>query len=254
MARSGLEVWWITGGAQAIGRAVAEAALASGAAVAIGDVDWNAARECVADWALPDRALALPLDVSREASVRRAVARVAAHYGRIDVLVNNAGVAEPRQAPLERLALADWNRMLATDLTGAFLCAKHAAKHLRRACGAIVNIASTRALQSEPDTEAYAAAKGGLVALTHALAASLGPDVRVNAISPGWIDVAGWKKRAARRSSKLRRVDHAQHPAGRVGTPPDVADAVLWLARAGFATGTHVVLDGGMTRRMRYAD
>jgi hypothetical protein len=254
MARSEFEVWFVTGGAQGIGRAIAEAALASGAAVAIGDVDWNAARECVAEWKLPERTLAMPLDVSREGSVRRAVARAASHYGRIDVLVNNAGISDPEQAPLERLALADWNRMLATDLTGAFLCAKHAAKHLRRERGSIVNIASTRAIQSEPDTEAYAAAKGGLVALSHALAASLGPDVRVNALSPGWIEVSDWKKRAARRAPKLRRIDHAQHPAGRVGRPEDVAEAVLWLARAGFATGTHLVLDGGMTRRMRYAE
>ena len=95
----------------------------------------------------------------------------------LDALVNNAALARPARVPVTKLPLATWNRTLAVNLTGAFLMAKHAAPHLRRARGAIVNIASTRALQSEPDTEAYSATKGGIVALTHALAASLGPAV-----------------------------------------------------------------------------
>ena len=121
-----------------------------------------------------------------------------------------------------------------------------AAPHLRRARGAIVNIASTRAVQSEPQTEAYAAAKGGMVALTHALAISLGPQVRVNCVSPGWIDTG---------KTKLRRVDHEQHPVGRVGRPEDVAQLVAFLLSdaAGFATGQDYILDGGMTRKMIYA-
>ena len=120
---------------------------------------------------------------------------------------------------------------------------KHAAPHLRRVRGAIVNIASTRALQSEPDTEAYAAAKGGLVALTHALAMSLGPQVRVNCVSPGWIA-----------HSRVKKKDHAQHPVGRVGRDRDVAELVAFLLSdaAGFATGQNYVLDGGMTRKMIY--
>jgi NAD(P)-dependent dehydrogenase (short-subunit alcohol dehydrogenase family) len=120
---------------------------------------------------------------------------------------------------------------------------------LRRAGGAaaIVNIASTRALQSEPNTEAYAASKGGIVALTHALAVSLGPAVRVNCISPGWIDV---------RASQLSDQDHAQHPVGRVGKPLDIAKLVLFLLSedAGFITGQNFVVDGGMTRKMIYEE
>ncbi len=120
----------------------------------------------------------------------------------------------------------------------------------------IVNIASTRAMQSEPHTEAYSATKGGLVALTHALAMSLGPDVRVNCISPGWIAVSEWKKRSQRKAADLRQEDHAQHPAGRVGIPGDVAALVAFLIsyEAGFITGQNFVVDGGMTKKMIYVE
>jgi NAD(P)-dependent dehydrogenase (short-subunit alcohol dehydrogenase family) len=149
--------------------------------------------------------------------------------------------------PLEQLSLAEWQRVLGTNLTSGFLLARAAAKLLRQSKGSIVNIASTRAHMSERDTEAYSATKGGLLALTHALAISLGPDIRVNCVSPGWIDVSG---------EALRPEDHAQHPAGRVGTVRDVASLVAWLIGpdAGFVTGGEFVVDGGMTRKMIYAD
>jgi hypothetical protein len=240
----------VTGGAQGIGRATAELLAARGYDVAIADADAQAGREAAAATGL----LFVRCDVAREGSVRACVARVLRRYGRLDALVNNAGLASPETGPVERLALRDWNRRLAVNLTSMFLMAKHAATPLRRARGAIVNIASTRALQSEPDTEAYAASKGGVVALTHALAISLGPQVRVNCLSPGWIDVSRLKKRGATRPLKLSRADHAQHPAGRVGRPQDVAEMVAFLLSdaAGFATGQNYVLDGGMTRKMIY--
>jgi hypothetical protein len=151
--------------------------------------------------------------------------------------------------PLRRLTLAEWHRVIDTNLTAAFLLARAAERSLRKARGAMVLIASTRALMSEPNTESYSASKGGLVALTHALAISLGPDVRVNCVSPGWI--------ATRNYGALRRKDHAQHPVGRVGKPQDIAEIVAWLVdakRSGFVTGANFVVDGGMTRKMIYEE
>lgn len=194
-------------------------------------------------------------DVSEEGAVREAVACVRRAFGRIDGLVNNAGLAGAHGARLEDLSLDAWNRVLAVNLTGVFLCSKYCATHLRAARGAIVNIASTRALMSEAHTEAYSASKGGVLALTHALAASLAPDVRVNAVSPGWIDVGEWKKSSSRRNTPLTAEDHGQHLAGRVGRPEDVGALVAFLLseHAGFITGANHVCDGGMTRKMIYA-
>jgi NAD(P)-dependent dehydrogenase (short-subunit alcohol dehydrogenase family) len=167
--------------------------------------------------------------------------------GGLSILVNNAGISG--FVPLlADDAPATWHRVLAVNLFGAYWCARAAVPHLRRDGGAIVNIASTRALASEPNGEPYGAAKGGLLALTHALAVSLGPmGIRVNAISPGWIHTGGDAPTAE---------DHAQHPAGRVGAPEDVASAAVFLAargESGFLTGQNVVLDGGMTVKMIYA-
>jgi NAD(P)-dependent dehydrogenase (short-subunit alcohol dehydrogenase family) len=197
----------------------------------------------------------LPTDVSLEAEVARAMPAVEQTFGRVDALVNNAGIAAPWAPPVEELSYENWRRVLATNLDGLFLCTKHAGAALRRASGAIINIASTRALQSEPHTEAYAASKGGVVALTHALAMSYGPAVRVNCISPGWIDVSSWKKASLRQPPSLRPIDHQQHPAGRVGSPEDVASLVVFLLsqEAGFITGQNFIVDGGMVRRMVYA-
>jgi NAD(P)-dependent dehydrogenase (short-subunit alcohol dehydrogenase family) len=221
----------VTGGARGIGKAIAERLAALGWRVAVADIAGGS------DF------LFVRTDISREPSVRACVRAVLRRFGRLDALVNNAGITGPNTGPVEKLALREWNRRLGVNLTGAFLMAKHCVPHLRRARGAIVNIASTRALQSEPDTEAYAASKGGLVALTHALALSLGPAVRVNCISPGWIS-----------HQPVRKKDHAQHPVGRVGVPQDVAGLVAYLVSdaAGFITGQNFVVDGGMTKKMIY--
>ena len=223
----------VTGGSHGIGTAIASLLLTRGYRVAVADIKPVEL----------DRMLFIRCDISREPAVGACIGRAVKQFGRLDALINNAGIASPDNGPVEKLALHEWNRRIGVNLTGAFLMAKHAAPHLRRTKGAIVNIASTRALQSEPHTEAYAAAKGGLVALTHALAISLGPQVRVNCISPGWIARTPVKKK-----------DHAQHPVGRVGHDQDVAELAAFLLSdaAGFATGQNYVLDGGMTRKMIY--
>src|SRR5690606_27506997 len=189
-------------------------------------------------------------------AVAQAVARAASWRGGLDVVVNNAAdVSLGFDTPIEALAPKDFRRVLDVNLTGPMLVSRASAAHLRARRGSIVNITSTRALMSEPNTEAYAASKGGLVALTHALAMSLGPAVRVNAIAPGWIATDAWRPRAERKEPALRAVDDAQHPVGRVGRPEDVAALAVYLAsdEAGFVTGQVLTIDGGMTRKMIYA-
>ena len=246
----------VTGAGQGIGRAIALRFVEAGYGVLVAEQDGEAGREAEAELRQHGDALFVRTDVSREAQVRDAVGRAVGRWGRLDVLVCNAGIADPANGPVEELELKEWNRRLGTNLTGAFLCAKHAVPHLRAARGVILTIASTRAFQSEPNTEAYAATKGGLVALTHALAVSLGPDVRAVGIAPGWIAVDDWQKAAERQEPKLSEADHAQHPVGRVGRPDDVAALALFLAseRAGFITGVTVPVDGGMTHKMIYAE
>ena len=245
----------VTGGAQGLGRGIAQCVLAAGGAVVIGDTDAEAGRACLEEWNAGAAAMFVRLDVARERAVRACIGKARDAFGRIDGLVNNAGIAEPHAGPLQDLSLAEWNRYLATNLTGAFLCSREALPFLRATRGAIVNIASTRALQSEPDTEAYAATKGGLVAFTHALAVSAGPQVRVNCISPGWVPTDAWRRPASRRRPRLDREDRSQHPAGRVGDPRDIGALAVFLLSdaAGFITGQNIVADGGMSRRMIYA-
>ncbi len=244
----------VSGAGRGIGRAIAARFVDEGARVVLFDLD-RAAVEDAAD-ELGNRTRAVIGSVAAEAAVQQAIDTAVSWTGRLDVLINNAAIANPVNAPIEQLSLADWRNVIDTNLTGTFLLTRAAAPHLRKAKGAIVNLASTRAFMSEPNTEAYSASKGAIVALTHALANSLGPDVRVNAIAPGWIATDAWKPRAERKQPELRPIDHAQHPVGRVGKPEDIAALAAYLAssEAGFATGQVFTLDGGMTKKMIYAE
>lgn len=246
------KVFLVTGGARGIGRAIVKRLADDGARVCIADADRSAGLDAAREYG--ERVMFVRVDVSSERDVRRAVAACVRWGDRLDGVVNDAALADPASGPIESLSLARWRRVLDVNLTGTFLVAKHAASHLRRTRGAIVNLGSTRALQSEPHTEAYAATKGAIIALTHALAMSLGPDVRVNCISPGWIATDEFAPRSRRKKPRLRPGDHAQHPAGRVGRPEDVAGLCAWLlsSESGFMTGQNLVIDGGMTRKMIY--
>lgn len=224
----------VTGAAGLIGRGICQALIAEGWTVAAFDLKPG-----------PEGTRSVICDVGDEASVKAAFAELG--WEALDLLVNNAGIAQPDRGPMVELSLAEWRKVTDSHLTGAFLMSRAAIPLLEVAgsgVGAIVNMVSTRAFMSEPNTEAYAASKGALVALTHAMAISLGPRVRVNAVAPGWITD----------DDDLRPVDHEQHPVGRVGRPEDIAQAVLYLAGAGFVTGQVLSVDGGMTRMMIYAD
>jgi len=236
------KVIFISGGANGIGRAMALDFIGRGLRVAVMDIDSEAGRDLERDGVL-----FIEGDVSAEPDVQDAIDITVNEYGGLDALINNAGISDPYSGPLEELSLEAWQDYIDVNLTGAFLLSKHAAPHLRSSGGSIINIASTRALQSEPDTEAYSASKGGLVALTHAMAISLGDAIRVNCISPGWIHVS---------EDPLTDVDHEQHPVGRVGVGRDVAVLAAFLIseEAGFITGQNLVVDGGMTRKMVYED
>ncbi len=244
----------VTGAAQGIGRGITRRLLADGWTVFALDLD-AAKLDDLARHAgsaqrddLAAQLHTITADAAFEADIEAALEQVRIRSGRLDGLVCNAGIMIRK--PLRALSLSEWNRVLAVNLSGPFLLARAAAALLQAGeggAGSIVTIGSTRAHMSEPDTESYAASKGGLLALTHALSVSLGPAIRVNCISPGWIDVSG---------ETLRPLDHAQHPAGRVGRTEDVAALAAWLlgGESGFVTGAEFVTDGGMTRRMLYAE
>ncbi len=242
----------ITGGAQGIGMCMAEVFLRRGYRAAIADPDKEAGEELKTSLKAGRDFLYVPADVSEEKDCAKFVRAAAKQFGRIDLLINNAGIGINKR--VTELTLNEWNRVIGTNLTGAFLCSKYAVPFLAKVKGSIINMASTRSIMSEKDTEAYSASKGGILALTHAMAVSLGPDIRVNCISPGWIEVSNWRKKSARKTPIHTAADINQHPAGRVGNPYDIAELAIFLAsdKAGFITGQNYVVDGGMTKKMIY--
>jgi NAD(P)-dependent dehydrogenase (short-subunit alcohol dehydrogenase family) len=201
----------VTGGAQGIGRAIALHFAGLGWRVAVLDRDAEALDE-LATLAPGDALLCVEADTGKEADVARAFEQVTGWLGETPLacLVNNAAIADPYCGPLEELSLEEWQAWIDACLTGAFLCSRAAVSLLRahhEATGkaaSIVNISSTRSVMSEPESFAYAASKGGIDALTHAMAVSLGPAIRVNAIRPGWIETRGHQKEAQREAVEHR--------------------------------------------------
>jgi len=242
----------ITGGGQGLGKVIARDLLRKNLKVAIFEIDREAGTETAEEFNLPGRFLFLETDISSENQVKKSIQQTIKAFGSLDFLINNAAIAINK--PMHQLTLEEWYRVLNVNLSGAFICAKYAVPYLKNARGSIINLCSTRAFMSEPDTEAYSASKGGIYALTHALAMSLGPDICVNSISPGWIDVTSYQKKKNRKSVALSGQDHEQHPAGRVGKPEDISSMVLYLIDDNnrYITGQNFMIDGGMTKKMIY--
>lgn len=238
---------FVTGGARGIGQAVVSAFHRAGANVAFCDIDVEGGEKLASSLSGTQF---YPLDVKDERLLLSAMERVYKAWGDIDIIVNNVGISQ--FSSLVDTSIADFDAILAVNLRPVFITSREMA--LRRNTlegkaryGRIINIASTRYLQSEPGSEGYAASKGGIVSLTHALAVSLSAyRITVNAISPGWIDTGHY--------GELRPEDHAQHPSGRVGRVEDIANACLFLASPenDFMNGQNIVIDGGMTKKMIY--
>jgi NAD(P)-dependent dehydrogenase (short-subunit alcohol dehydrogenase family) len=242
----------ITGGAQGIGLQTAETLLKQGYSVMIADVDKEAGEEAIAELKKTGNVQFVHTDVSKENDIIRLMDKTNQSFGGIDVLINNAAIGINK--PINELSLAEWNHVISTNLTGTFLCSKYAVPYLKKVRGSIINICSTRAFMSEKDTEAYSASKGGIFSLTHSLAVSLGPEIRVNSISPGWIEVSDLKKIKDKKTPLHSDEDNLQHPAGRVGKASDISSMILFLISLenSFITGQNFVVDGGMTKKMIY--
>lgn len=241
----------ITGGAQGIGKITTLELLKNNFSVSVFEKDKKAIEELRSE--IKDQACLLyHVDVSNEENVVVAINDSVKTNGGLYGLINNAAISINK--PITDVTLKEWKRVIDTNLTGAFLCSKYALPHLKHSRGCIINMASTRAFQSEPNTESYAASKGGIFAFTHALAMSAGPYVRVNCISPGWIDVSEVKKTTEARQIIISKEDHQQHPVGRVGNAMDIARTILFLLdeKNDFITAQNFVIDGGMSRKMIY--
>jgi NAD(P)-dependent dehydrogenase (short-subunit alcohol dehydrogenase family) len=241
----------ITGGAQGIGKITALELLKQNYCVSVFDIDKEALDEMKAE--VDSKSCSFyHVDVANEKEVSETIDESVKQFNGLYGLVNNAAINIIK--PIAELTLIEWQQVIDCNLTGTFICSKHALPYLKKSKGCIINMTSTRAFQSEPNTEAYSASKGGVFALTHALALSGAPEVRVNCISPGWIDVSGVKKASLAQQTILSQADHEQHPSGRVGNAEDIARTILFLLdeRNDFITAQNFVIDGGMTRKMIY--
>ncbi|MBR5850007.1 MAG: SDR family oxidoreductase [Alistipes sp.] len=239
---------FVTGGAHGIGRAIVEAFTQEGDRVAFCDLEANLGEEVAA----ATGARFFALDVCNREALEGAVATLLREWEDLDVIVNNVGISEFE--PITATSVEHFDRVIHTNLRSAFITARMLALHrekmgAKNSYGRIVNLCSTRYLQSEPNTEAYAASKGGIWSMTHALAVSLAPyHITVNCIAPGWIHV--------REEEPLRPEDHAFHLSGRVGRPEDIARTCLFLCdpKSDFINGQCITVDGGVTKKMIYPE
>mgnify|MGYP006285552845 CR=1 FL=1 len=233
----------VTGGANGIGKAIAMVYKQEGAKLIIADKDQDAGEKLTEK---DPNLYYCPVDLADSQNISQLFTWAQDRQLVLDILINNAGLSKFK--PLLELEEEEWDEILSVNLKAMFRCSQEFYRLMQNAhYGRIINIASTRALMSEPNSEAYAASKGGIVALTHALALSMAESgITVNAISPGWIQNT--------RYEELTEKAHKQHPSQRVGKPEDIARACLWLTdeHNDFVNGENIVIDGGMTRKMIY--
>ncbi len=239
---------FVTGGAEGIGKAIVRAFRGAGHRVAFCDRNESSGKET----ALQTGTRFFLVDVSDKAALEECMQKVIGEWGDIDIIINNVGIS--RFSPITETSVEDFDKILSINLRPVFITSRQLALHRQsletlNPYGRIVNICSTRYLMSEPGSEGYAASKGGIYSLTHALSLSLSEwHVTVNSIAPGWIQNSGY--------DQLRPEDHAQHPSGRVGKPEDIARMCLFLCQdeSDFINGENITIDGGMTKKMIYLD
>ncbi len=248
----------VTGAGSGIGRGIAVAFGLAGYNVVVADVDSHGGNETVGLMMSPKQlgsTLFVPVDVTDEHSVTMLMNEVDERWGRLDVLVNNAGVSFKKS--FYEMTVSEWDRVLAVNLKGVFLCSKHAVPLMRKTGrGSIVNVSSIDSLRSLPRISAYAASKGGVNALTQTMAMDVAEySIRVNAVLPGFIQTAIWDEwleslSPDERNQAIREV-LAALALKRIGTPKDVAEAVIFLASdsASYITGSSLIVDGGLTAR-----
>lgn len=245
------KIVFITGGANGIGRSIVKAFCEAGADVTFCDMDKEAGKQLSEEMKSYKCSFA-QLDVSDAGALSDLVHTIISQKANIDIIINNVGVSN--FGSILDVSVEDFDKVLNINLRPIFILAKSLAKHRSlnkelNTYGRIINMASTRYLMSEPNSEAYAASKGAIVSLTHALAISLSEyNITVNCISPGWIDTGHY--------GDLRPEDHKQHPSGRVGKPEDIARTCLFLCEPAndFINGQNIVIDGGMTKKMIYIE
>ncbi|MBQ6446355.1 SDR family oxidoreductase [Cytobacillus oceanisediminis] len=239
----------VTGASNGIGKAIAKAYLQEEAYVVLADIDESQGKQLLDSIEQKEKALFIKTDVRSETEIIHLVHTTKTKFGKIDILINNVGKGVFKS--FYDLTIEEWDDVINTNLRSVFLCSREVAKIMRDqdSKGSIINMSSSRAYMSEPNTESYSASKGGIMAITHALANSLADaHITVNSISPGWIETKDYEN--------LREIDHEQHLSKRVGKPEDIARACLFLTNPqnNFITGTNLMVDGGMTVKMIYEE